>query len=209
MLTLQTATESYKIVTKTTCAPSGLFLYRTLDNICAVERLCVKIAKTVLKANGYERTVLRLKSSQAGWIQDNRILNSALHALRFIYGDVDLVREGDSVTIFWKSKHLPQVNAQDHLNCKLFQAILANRSKEVKWRVRTPVKATPRELGKIERALQSRAPLSKENRTFSNPKGIADPNAIGPFELRPLQAILNNFTIERALVNYGARRSYS
>lgn len=134
MTTLISAASLYRFYNKCDVdnhPTTQFYLIRTLDIICSIERLCYKIGRAVLLKPGEKTLKITLKNKQRDWLIYKRIFQTALRALKLKYGNVDLSIDKLSLTIFWNNTKLPVLNIQDHLNSKLFQAILSNRLNEV------------------------------------------------------------------------------
>lgn len=135
MTTLNLAALTYKLYNRcdeSDDLKSRLYTGRTLDIICSIERLCYKIAKAVLRHPEKVNHPLKLKNKQSDWIRDKRIWETALKILKLKYGEISISSDQLTVSIRWQSHVLPKLNEKDHLNTKLFQAIIGNRYTEAK-----------------------------------------------------------------------------
>ena len=134
MITLNAAASLYKFYNKwdeSDDLKSQLYMYRTLDIICSIERLCYKIGKATLKNPHQKCAVITLKCKQEDWLKDPRVFNTAIKIIKLKYGNVTLSATLLNLTIHWGSSKTPVLNEKDHLNSKLFQAVLSNRFEEV------------------------------------------------------------------------------
>lgn len=170
MTTLVAAEKLYRFYNKCEGCSNPLYINRLVDNIGSVEWLCYKVGKAVLKNPGKKIITLSLKMKQSDWLIDPRIFSTARRALGLKYGTIDFKVEVLSLTICWESSKIPVLNKQDHLNCKLFKAIVSNKTLEV--------------IKMLNRGAQI--------------------NAIGPFEMRPLDVVFTNPDLAYRLVERGA-----
>jgi len=131
MTTLVSAAQAYSTKNNLRDLPNDISRLRKLDNICGVERLCYKVSKAILKDPISDSVVITLKTKHSDWLNDKRILDSAAIALREAYGDIELKRENLTVTIYWRNGIAPNLRTQEHLNAKLFQAVVGNKNEKV------------------------------------------------------------------------------
>lgn len=106
-------------------------MYRTLDIICSIERLCYKIGKALLKNPYQERVQITLKSKQQDWLKDPRVLDTAIKIIKLKCGNVTLSATLLNLTIHRGNLKTIVLNKKEHLDSKLFQAVLSNRFEEV------------------------------------------------------------------------------